>query len=497
MSCNSTTSASCSTPAPPCEDPELLRKTAESIAVSCCYGALVPLTVVGNGLVIAACVINPKLRTPTNIFICGLALSDLMVGTFSLPYWTFVSSHASVMIGHCFDAYDVYISFDVFAGCASILQVTAIALERYVFTVFPLRHRRMPKRVYAWMLAFAWSVSMLMGALNWSQQTHQWQHVYTAVLFASCCFCPLIIIIIVYGYIFKIGRYHSRSRRSSSTHVGSSGGVLKQFDLAITALVITGVFIAAWLPFFLVSLIATFCLECLPAGTGLSHLIKFVKLVQYAGSSVNPYIYAYRSREMRRTFRKLLRKLFARCLCGRGPDATLGGKSQDEPNGSRGAKTIFRSGSFKRDSMFRSASFRRKNIIADYGKAKEEGNQNQAQIETKDDENVSESFSKVAYVWNCCTLPNRCKSLLLTNRASSFNKNSGNALVSTENSHYLPAVQVLKFLFLLMAGLILWHQGWVRLRLRFRLYTAIQSEQSETRYVIINTGEGREDNNQL
>ena len=295
----------------PCENPALFTTSAVSAVVASCYAILIPLTVLGNGSVIAAFATNTRLRTATSFFIVGLAASDLLVGTFSVPFWTFVVSHDSIMAGYCFSTYAVYISFDIFSGCASILQLTAIAIERFVSMQWPLIHRKMPQCVYFIMLVFAWLCAVVMAALQPLQaKSPAWQEKYTIFLFLSCFCCPLVIIVTCYFYIFKISRFHARRRCfSSSRHCGQTpGGAIKELNVAITVAVITVLFLAAWLPFFAVTVIATFCLTCLPSPPELYHLVKFLKFLQYSSSAVNPYIYAYRNTEMRRTLVKIVSK---------------------------------------------------------------------------------------------------------------------------------------------------------------------------------------------
>ena len=298
-----------------CDNPASFTTSAGSSMVASCYGILIPLTVLGNGSVIAAFAFNTRLRTATNIFIIGLAASDLLVGTFAIPFWTFVVSHENIMAGYCFSVYNVYIVFDVFAGSASILQLTAIAMERFLSAQWPLFHRKMPHWVYYIMLLVAWLCAAVMAGLHPLQtQTEIWRKTYTLVLFTFCFVCPLIIIVTCYCYIFKISRFQTRRRLSTgshSRHCGRTPGLaIKELNIAITVAVITGLFVAAWMPFFVVSVIATFCLKCLPTGSSLLYLVKFLKFFQYSSSCVNPYIYAYRNYEMRATLKKTARKMF-------------------------------------------------------------------------------------------------------------------------------------------------------------------------------------------
>jgi len=302
----------------PCDDPVVFTTSTVSAVVASCYAILIPLTVLGNGSVIAAFAINGRLRTATSFFIVGLAASDLLVGTFAVPFWTFVVSHDNIMAGYCFATYAVYISFDVFAGCASILQLTSIALERFISTQWPLVHRKMPRRVYSTMMFLAWLSATVMAALQPLQaRTPRWRETYTIFLFLSCFCIPLVIIVTCYYFIFKISRFQARRRLSSSPRRcgHTPGGAIKELNVAITVAVITILFLVAWLPFFAVTVIATFCLSCLPSPPGLFDLVKFLKFLQYGSSAVNPYIYAYRNIEMRRTLAKIANK-FLPCDVG-------------------------------------------------------------------------------------------------------------------------------------------------------------------------------------
>ena len=301
-----------------CDDPVVFTTSPVSAVVASCYAILIPLTVLGNGSVIAAFAINGRLRTATSFFIVGLATSDLLVGTFAVPFWTFVVSHDNIMAGYCFATYAVYIGFDVFAGCASILQLTSIALERFISTQWPLVHRKMPRRVYCSMMFLAWLSATVMAALQPLQaRTPRWRETYTIFLFLSCFCIPLVIIVTCYYFIFKISRFQARRRLSSSSRRcgHTPGGAIKELNVAITVAVITILFLVAWLPFFAVTVIATFCLSCLPSPPGLLDLVKFLKFLQYGSSAVNPYIYAYRNFEMRRTLAKIANK-FLPCDAG-------------------------------------------------------------------------------------------------------------------------------------------------------------------------------------
>lgn len=50
------------------------------------YGSISLLAVIGNALVIVVIVRNKRMHTVTNIFIANLAVADVIIGLFSIPF---------------------------------------------------------------------------------------------------------------------------------------------------------------------------------------------------------------------------------------------------------------------------------------------------------------------------------------------------------------------------------------------------------------------------
>ncbi|KAK3748718.1 hypothetical protein QZH41_004715 [Actinostola sp. cb2023] len=273
---------------------------------------LLALTIIsGNSLVIAAYRYNVRLQTVTNTFLVGLAVSDLLVGLVSVPLWVYFS--VCQQYHTCISSPGLqvfYSTADIFIGCASVLQLTAISIERFLAITRPIIHRTYSSRFYTTLIIAAWLYAFLMAALFPVQYT-RWEKIYTVILVTTCFAVPTIMIFVVYVMIFKTAMFSSDVRVSPE---GSQRRTVQQeAKIAVTIAVITGLFVVAWLPFFVVNVIGTFCLECLPGYPGVLRLVRFVKWMHYSNSVVNPVIYAYRNRVMRRTFVRLLRVLFCRC----------------------------------------------------------------------------------------------------------------------------------------------------------------------------------------
>lgn len=312
MSSNSSLATPTSVPGPQIL-PTLPHGKVEIVASIVVYILLSLFVILGNVLVIAAFRFNSRLRTINNTFLVGLAISDLLVGLISIPLWIYFSScqqHLTCVDGQ--ELLTLYSTVDIFTGCASVLQLTAISIERYLAITRPINHRSYSMRVYYAMIAAAWGFAFVMAGLFPVQQ-NKWQKPYSIILFTTCFALPALVILTVYAIIFQTAKGTSRARVHPVGTATAKSPSQNEAKIAATIAVITGLFVIAWLPFFVVNLIAEFCLPCLPPYPDVLRLIRFVKWMHYSNSMVNPMVYAYRNGEMRKTFKRLL--LF--CFCCR------------------------------------------------------------------------------------------------------------------------------------------------------------------------------------
>ncbi|CAL8107610.1 unnamed protein product [Calicophoron daubneyi] len=187
------------------------------------------LTVGGNFLVILAVILVRRLQTPSNILIVSLAFSDFFVGLLVLPftiidtlkgYWPFNE-------GLC----DMYVSFDVLLCTASILNLCAISIDRYLVITRPLTYisARTPT-LMAIMIIASWVISALISippSFGWKSPWEECKCEYSKDVgyqiyaTAGAFYCPLLVMLILYGKIFKLAREMSRSEQLKMTPVGA------------------------------------------------------------------------------------------------------------------------------------------------------------------------------------------------------------------------------------------------------------------------------------
>ncbi|RMX47509.1 hypothetical protein pdam_00002129 [Pocillopora damicornis] len=88
------------------------------------------MTLFGNALVILAFKRNMKIRTVTNYFVVSLAVADILVALVSMPIWA-AYLMSGVLLKEVF--LKVWTFMDILCGVASIINLTAISIERFIF----------------------------------------------------------------------------------------------------------------------------------------------------------------------------------------------------------------------------------------------------------------------------------------------------------------------------------------------------------------------------
>ncbi|XP_024085622.1 octopamine receptor Oamb isoform X2 [Cimex lectularius] len=96
------------------------------------------MVIVGNCLVIAAVFISSKLRSVTNLFIVSLAVADLLVGLTVLPFSAVREVFKVWIFGDLWCS--AWLALDVWMCTASILNLCAISLDRYVAVTRPVTY---------------------------------------------------------------------------------------------------------------------------------------------------------------------------------------------------------------------------------------------------------------------------------------------------------------------------------------------------------------------
>ncbi|KAM8829038.1 opsin 4xa isoform 2-T3 [Spinachia spinachia] len=266
--------------------------------------------VTGNALVVYAFFCNKKLRTPPNLFIMNLAVSDFLMAITQSPIFFVNSLYKGWIFGET--GCKIYAFCGALFGITSMINLLAISLDRYIVITKPLQAIRWTSRrrtclsiALVWLYSLAWSLAPLLG---WSSYIPEglmtsctWDYVtstpanksYTLMLCCFVFFIPLGIISYCYLCMFLAIRQASRDVEKLGYQVRKSTLIQQQsikteWKLAKIAFVVIIVFVLSWSPYACVTLIAW-------AGYAsiLSPYSKAVPAVIAKASAIyNPFIYA-------------------------------------------------------------------------------------------------------------------------------------------------------------------------------------------------------------
>ena len=263
--------------------------------------------VVGNTLIIAAYIKNFRLRTSSNVFIAGLALSDWLVGAIALPLYivTLRTENPSALLER------FYISLDIFSGTASVFHLVSVTVERYIAISKPFLHRRLPINFYYCVLGVVWVLSLFLCCLDFTL-TPSVSGKYPLYVLLTVFFLALLVISLLNVRIFKIARslVHNTvepAPEQDRTRASLRRKLRRERRTATTLAMFCGAFFVTWLPHVIGVLVFTFCFPCDLALVDIGRVGAFVKCMQYSNSALNPFLFAFRDVEISNTITSLVR----------------------------------------------------------------------------------------------------------------------------------------------------------------------------------------------
>lgn len=183
------------------------------------------LTIIGNVLVILSVLTYKPLRIVQNFFIISLAVADLTVATLVMPFNVAYSVIGKWIFGS--HVCKMWLTSDVLCCTASILNLCAIALDRFWAITDPINYaqKRTVKRVLimiagVWVLSLLISSPPLIGWNDWPEEIKDCKLTerkgYVVYSSLGSFYIPLFIMTIVYVEIFIATKRRLRERAQAS-----------------------------------------------------------------------------------------------------------------------------------------------------------------------------------------------------------------------------------------------------------------------------------------
>ncbi|CAJ1061478.1 adrenocorticotropic hormone receptor [Xyrichtys novacula] len=268
------------------------------------------MSLVENLLVVIAVIKNRNLHSPMYCFICSLAafntIASLSKTCENLMIMLAEIGHLEKKSNPAKKLDDVMDSLLCMSFVGSIFSFMAIAVDRYITIFHALQYHNIMTMWHAGViLSVIWTTCGVCAVLMIQFFTSK----VILICFVVFFFVSLTIICFLYVYMFMLARSHARKIAALPSNIegrkcrhqwwrGSMRG-------ALTLTILFGAFVVCWAPFFLHLTIIMVCplnpyCECYRS------LFELHVVLMMSHALIDPAIYAFRSTELRRTFRKML-----------------------------------------------------------------------------------------------------------------------------------------------------------------------------------------------
>lgn len=304
----------------------------EKVVIGCFLSIIIVCAIAGNLLVCVAIFTDRHLGKASNYFYVSLAVADLLVAgvvmTFAVAndimgHWIFGSTFCNI-----------WLSSDVMCSTASILNICAISLDRFLHIKDPYNYesRMTPKKTLLFITTL-WVLSALISFLpihlGWHETQNYNQYIngqficlmdlnptYAVTSSIISFYVPCVIMIAIYAKLYMYARRHVKNIKRNSTWSAISTAMLDNHNVAIhqqhqyrpsdqkaaiTLGVIMGTFLFCWTPFFAINVTAAFCSTCVPP-----IVFNISTWLGYINSVANPIIYPVFNKEFRTAFKRIL-----------------------------------------------------------------------------------------------------------------------------------------------------------------------------------------------
>ncbi|XP_067660979.1 tachykinin-like peptides receptor 99D [Haliotis asinina] len=282
------------------------------------YGSISLLAVIGNGLVILVIVRNRRMHTVTNIFIANLAVADVIIGLFSIPFQFQAALLQRWVLANFMCSLAPFVQ--IISVNVSIITLSVIAVDRYIAVLHPFK-AGCSKRSAAIIITAIWWFAILSGLpcalfykvdkdtcqFDFPRQLKNFPFYYNLYIILVQYMMPLLVISVCY---FRIGCYIWGARAPGNTNPTEDVRSRNKRKVVKMLIIVVCLFVLCWLPLQTYNLLAI--------TYPIINEYRYINIIWFcsnwfamSNSCYNPFIYGLLNEKFKREFRIL----FSMCPC--------------------------------------------------------------------------------------------------------------------------------------------------------------------------------------
>ena len=269
-------------------------------------------TILLNALVIFAVATRHRLRSNSNILLAYLAGTDLLSGLIVQPIAIAVEMKRIYGVGPFCTLEKITVVAHLSVGVASLNHIAILSIVRYIAIKHPLRYRNMvtKKRIKIAVLV-AWAITVSVTSLELTLAlTDSGTKIYSVILklndILRATIGSIYIVVIGYTCVYIYLETRRRVKRLQTEQLSQEEVKKRKKDskAAITLAIILGALVLTNLPSIITFAVRALSVKIEPRV--MSVLWSWLATSVMLGSLLNPVIYCWRIRELRRTFLEIM-----------------------------------------------------------------------------------------------------------------------------------------------------------------------------------------------
>ncbi|KAM6986239.1 teleost multiple tissue opsin 2b [Aplochiton taeniatus] len=275
------------------------------IVLSAFLGLIMTFGFINNFIVLLLFCRFKTLRTPVNMLLLNISVSDMLVCLFGTTLSFASSLKGKWLLGR--QGCSWYGFINSCFGIVSLISLVVLSYDRYsTLTVYNKRGPDYRKPLMAvggsWLYSLLWTVPPLLGwssyglegagtscSVSWRLQTAQ-SHAYIICLFIFCLGLPIMVMVYCYGRLLWAVKQVGKIRKSAARR--------REYHILFMVLTTVVCYMLCWMPYGVVAMMATF------GRPGIITPVASVvpSLLAKSSTVINPLIYILMNKQFYRCF---------------------------------------------------------------------------------------------------------------------------------------------------------------------------------------------------
>ncbi|CAJ1071695.1 vertebrate ancient opsin-like [Xyrichtys novacula] len=282
-----------------------------NVVVAVCLGFIGTFGLLNNLLVLVLFCRYKMLRSPINLLLINISISDLLVCVLGTPFSFAASTQGRWLIG---EGGCVWYGFaNSLFGIVSLISLAVLSYERYSTMMTPTEadssnYCKISLGItLSWVYSLIWTMPPLFGwssygpegpgttcSVDWSAKSAN-NVSYIICLFVFCLIVPFLVIVFCYGKLLCAIRQVSGINASMSRK--------REQRVLFMVVIMVICYLLCWLPYGIMALLATFG----PPDLVTPEASIIPSVLAKTSTVINPVIYVFMNKQFYRCFQALLR----------------------------------------------------------------------------------------------------------------------------------------------------------------------------------------------